>query len=48
MSRSDRLIGIAIGLVIGVAAVLVLVLGDVGSSVDEPTLQEVEREVPAR
>jgi gas vesicle protein len=46
MSRTDRLIGIAIGLVIGVAAVLVLVLGDVGSSVDEPSLDNVQREAP--
>ena len=47
MSRSDRLIGIVVGLVIGVVAVLLLVLGDVGSSVDEPALDNVEREAPA-
>ena len=47
MRRSDRLIGILLGLVIGVAAVLFLVLGDVGSSVDESTLDGVQREAPA-
>jgi hypothetical protein len=46
MSRSDRLIGIALGLVIGVALVLVLVLGDAGDAVDEPALDGVQREAP--
>jgi hypothetical protein len=46
MSRSDRLIGIAIGLVIGVATVLVLVLGDAGNAVDESVLDGIQREAP--
>jgi hypothetical protein len=46
VSRSDRLIGIAIGLAIGVAAVILLATGGVGSSVDEPSLDNVEREAP--
>jgi hypothetical protein len=44
MSRRDRLIGIALGLVIGVAIVLVLVLGGVGSSVDEATIGGTEQQ----
>lgn len=46
MSRGDRIIGIVLGLAIGVAAVLFLVLGDVGGSVDEPALEGIERPQP--
>jgi hypothetical protein len=47
MSRGDRLLGIAIGLVIGVAVVLLLVTSDASNSVDEPALDNVQREAPA-
>jgi hypothetical protein len=40
MSRSDRLIGIALGLLIGVAAVILFVFLDGSSSIDAPSLDQ--------
>ena len=50
MSRTDRAIGIALGLVIGVVALILLILGS-GNSIDasslESTTQAPAREAPA-
>lgn len=39
MSRSDRIIGIVLGLLIGVAAVIIFVFVAGGGSVDSPSLE---------
>lgn len=47
MSRTDRVIGIALGLLIGVAAVVLFVFLDSSSSIDAPSLDQpagMERE----
>lgn len=38
MNRNDRLLGIALGLVIGVVAVVLFVFGGGASSIDAPSL----------
>jgi hypothetical protein len=48
MKRTDRMIGIILGLLIGIAAVIQFVFGSGQSSLDDPTLEppggvEVER-----
>ncbi len=46
MSRSDRAIGIVLGLIIGIAALILFVFLGSGSSIDSPSIdshQQVER-----
>ena len=40
MSRSDRLIGIALGLVVGVVALILFVFLGSGGTIDAPSLDE--------
>ncbi len=51
MSRSDRVIGIALGLVIGVVAVILFVFLGGTEGIDAPSLdtggQQTQREAPA-
>lgn len=50
MSRSDRAIGIALGLVIGIAALILFVFLGSGSSIDSPSIDsnhQVERPAEA-
>lgn len=51
MSRTDRVIGIALGLLIGVAAVVLFVFLDSSSSIDAPSLDQppsMERGAPGQ
>jgi NhaP-type Na+/H+ or K+/H+ antiporter len=45
MSRSDRIIGIVLGLLIGVVAVILFVFAGDGGSVDSPSLQGADSAV---
>jgi hypothetical protein len=38
MSRTDRLIGIGLGLVIGLVALILFVFGGTGQSIDAPSI----------
>ena len=40
MSRSDRLIGIVLGLLVGVAALILFIFLGSGSSIDAPSLDD--------
>lgn len=40
MSRSDRLIGIALGLVVGVVALILFIFLGSGGAIDAPSLDE--------
>lgn len=42
MSRRDRIIGIVLGLIIGIAALIFFVFGYSGESVDAPSLETPE------
>ncbi len=44
MSRSDRAIGIALGLIVGIVALILFVFGVSGDSIDAPSLDST---VPA-
>lgn len=54
MSRTDRAIGISLGLVIGVVAVIIFVFAGGGQAIDAPSLNtgeatiESESDAPAR
>jgi len=47
VSRSDRAIGIALGLVIGIAALILFVFLGSGSSIDAPSIDHHQMERPA-
>ena len=54
MSRTDRIIGIVLGLIVGVVAVVLFVFSGGGESLDAPSLdqegsagQQLERPAPA-
>lgn len=50
MSRTDRVIGITLGLIVGIAALILFIFGGSGESIDAPSLHpttSTSQSVPA-
>lgn len=48
MSRTDRAIGITLGLIVGLAALILFVFGGSGQSIDAPSLDSTEPATESR
>jgi hypothetical protein len=47
VSRTDRAIGIALGLIVGIAALILFVFGGSGGSIDAPSLHSTTSATPS-